>query len=554
MPKHKAFALSKAEERRENKRELEYSNQLPIFWSRFPRLDREIVRTVWENAADADAAATMLRSMHPPAQPPARAATASSSSSPAARAEPSPAPEPSMEAALDGHEPATRGGRSAELQIESAGEWTCAVCTLINERPSSQACAACETPWPRSTSADALSSLPAAAPAPGASDGLSDSILGALPQDALLTLFSVLQIDDCLRLAATCRELRELAVMMPVRHVRLGARHAAWSDARVLGLLRHIRKLERVSVSACVVGFVSFGALCTLPCAKQLVSLSLSSPLLIDTSLEGWAVSLPNLEELRLAGCDLASACAPHLCAFSRLSTLDLSANRKLETRTVAALMLGCRSLKALDVSHLSRLGRAVCSAPLAPQLRELSCKGLALEAATLSSWTRLHTLSMQESALVQLAISLPALRTLSAAGSKSLQRLELVGCASLRSLTLASCASLAELLAEPRGSVPCAQQLEELNLAMCRKLDARTLAALLAPCAHTLARANLNGLTRVREEPLWLGSAAEFRGRMGAQLQFVDLRGSCPPAMPTDEALFDRRAEPHRTRRLPCE
>ena len=47
MPRRSKAAAKAAEERRLDKAELAYADQLPVLWSRFPRIDRDVVRTVW---------------------------------------------------------------------------------------------------------------------------------------------------------------------------------------------------------------------------------------------------------------------------------------------------------------------------------------------------------------------------------------------------------------------------------------------------------------------------------------------------------------------------
>jgi hypothetical protein len=362
-----------------------------------------------------------------------------------------------------------------------------------------------------------------------------------LPQDALVAVLALLHVDDTIRLASTCWELRDLVGRMPVRTIKLSTRHARWGDKRVLGLLCHIRDLAQITIS-CAVPFHSFEALTTLPRAQQLVSLSISSQLLVDAQLEGWAAAFPALRELRLPACDLSTGCAVHLVAFAQLTVLDVSANYKLDTRTAAALMGGGRQLRLLDLSHLGRLDRGISACALAASVRELVFKGFPLEAAVLGRpWARLESLSMQESALVRATFNLPALKSLSLAGSKALAQVELA-CGALASLSLAACTQLERVELAARSSA-----LVVLNLNMCRKIDSSCVTTLIAQCATTLTRANLNGLTRVREEPLWLTSALAIRSRVGNQLQFIDLQGSC--AAPAAEALFDR--TPAETRSL---
>jgi len=148
----------------------------------------------------------------------------------------------------------------------------------------------------------------------------------------------------------------------------------------------------------------------------------------------------------------------------------------------------------------------------------------------SVTRWSQLESLSLQESGLHGIQIGLPALRQLTLAGSKALVNLEL-SCRALRSLSLASCVQLARMSAEGSAAI------EDLNLSMCRKLDSRAVTQLVSQCADSLLRANCNGLTTVREEPEWLRSTRDFREHVGAQLQFVDLRGSC--AAGGEDALF---------------
>lgn len=516
-----------AEQKRRDKVELEYAAKLPLLWSRFPRVDSDTVRTVWEQAADIDEAVAMLRTLH---------ASSSSSSVSASRAT----------------------GRS-DSTGPCAAPWACTRCTLVNE-PSARACAACDSARGAPPLAEAGATEREAAPAGAAAaasaprpalTGLDASFMRALPHDALVGVLSLLSYDDTVRLGSTCRELRELAGVVPVRHVRLGSRQRSWPDRRVLGLLRHISELERVSISAAL-SFHSFGALAALPRAPSLLALALSSPLLVDAHLEGWADAFTALRELRLSGCALTPRCVPSLLLFGRraapatqqpqppggegpgLTLLDLSANHALDTAAVSALLGGLRTLGCLDVSRLPRLESGLLNCQMAPSVRELLLKGFcAPSAPLLSRWVRLEALSLQESALVQLAVALPRLRSLSLAGSRALAHLEL-RCAALCALDLASCARLEMVAAHAET-----RAIASLNLAMCRRLDGHAVAALVAQCAPALARANLNGLTRMRDEPpvAWLRTAAALRERMGRRLRFVDLRGSC--AAGHTEAFF---------------
>lgn len=547
MPASKRGGTKAAEQRRRDKVELEYATQLPVLWSRFPRIDADVVRTVWEQAEGMDEALAVLRRMHASATP----------------------------SALPQAMPGSGGvadAPSGDAPHGSAVTWSCALCTLVNE-PFARVCAACDSargtpPLAATEVSVGAEREPIGVPA-GAEDvsagsrsartGLDSSFLRALPHDALVSVLTLLSYDDTVRLGSTCRELRELAGVVPVRHVRLGARQRDWSDRRVLGLLRHIGELERVSVSSAL-AFHSFGALRSLPRAPCLIALSLSSPLLGDAHLEGWAAAFPALRELRLSGCALTPACLPSLLLFGRrpdadggrrgagsaqegqgrgLTLLDLSANHALDTATMSALLCGLRQLSCLDMSRLPRLDGRLLNCPACPAVRDVSLKGFAASSAPLlSRWMHVEALSLQQCALVQLAVQLPRLRSLSVAGSRALVRLEL-RCGALSALDCASCARL-----ETVAALGETRSVAVLNFATCRRLDGHAVAELIAQCAASLTRVNLNGLTRMRDEtpPPWLRSASALREHVGRRLRFVDLRGSC--AAGGAEAFFSAPAD----------
>ncbi|KAG8460614.1 hypothetical protein KFE25_011389 [Diacronema lutheri] len=520
MPRRSKAAAKAAEERRLDKAELAYADQLPVLWSRFPRIDRDVVRTVWEGAADVDEALGALRQMH------ASARGSEAASAPRAAA--------------------------TGAWTERLPEWSCARCTLLNE-PAARACAACDALPPCARDNCAITDgAPSDEPRVDgartrrARGGLDGSFMRALPHDALVTIFALLSYDDAVRLGGTCHELRQLAAAMRVRHVRLGARQRDWSDRRVLGLLAHIGELERVSISSAL-PFHSFGALAALPRASALLSLRVSSPLLTDGCVDGWAAAFCALTELRLPGCALTPLCVPHLVAFGAgpLRSLDVSSNVLLDALAARALLSGLRSLRSLDLSHLPRVDGRLLAHAASAQLRELSLKGFThAEPAEVCRWGALEALSLQQSALCALRAHLPRLVSLSLAGSVALTQLD-IACPALTALDLASCARLEGVrLSGGGGGGGGGGRLRTLNLAMCRRLRGADVERLVLRSAPTLERINLNGLRQMREEPpaAWLRSAVALREHVGRRLLFADLRGSC--GAPHPDAVY--RAHTH--------
>lgn len=484
------------------KKEVQHANLLPVLWSRFPRLDREIVQSVWEQTDSIDEAATVLRQLQP-------------------------APT----------EPIERG--VSELMLCATSDvptitqptacWGCPACTFDNSADA-RACEMCGTMCSKEGAPSAPAGGPAAAAAaPEATTraytGLDASSLRTIPPDALGIVLGLLAYDDTQRLSGACRELRDIVRTTALRAVRLNRRHAHWSDARVLGLLRSARELEAITIDAAV-HFTSFGALPALRRAPQLHFLSICSPFFSDEQLVGWGHAFTALEELRLARCELSDACVPALSALPALTRLDLSANRRLSTRGVAAILVGCARLRAIDASRLPGVDVGVCAAPVTSVLRSVTLKAFTAQAPVFNRWAHLESLQLQQSALVSAVVQLPSLRQLSLASCKALTQLTLA-CRQLTALDLASCAALAQLRASDCG------RLERLNMAMCRRVDAHAVTSVLAQACGTLAHANLNGLTRVREEPLWLTSAPAIVERVGPQLVFLDLRGSCTVPSP---------------------
>lgn len=535
--------------RGEDKRELAYSKQLPVLWKTFPRLDGDVVRAVWESAADVDEALATLRKLSGQPTVPTTAPT------PAAAATPGDDGLSGQFACLrveDGawscgvctfHNSATArrcamcAGPAAAAPEADVGDWACGRCTFLNVggREACDMCSAARTD-PMATAA--IGSLGAAATRGAASPsaGLDASLLGSLPLDTFAKIVAALDHEDVARLSLTCRELRTVTGFTPVRRVVLNERHQAWTDARVRGLLTSLRALECVVVGRAV-PFCSFVDLARLPRAPFLRTLSLSSALLTDAHVEGWPTAFTSLADLRLVACDVGDAGARSLSRLPVLTRLDLTGNRRLGLPGVRDLLVARGPLATLDLSQLPNLDAGLVALPAAASLRTLALKGLAVQTTTFTRWATLMALRLQGSGLVTAEVGLLKLEELTLSNSKELTTLRL-RCPKLRCLDVSSCVQLDSIVILEDAA------LARINAAMCRRLDGANLARLLLCHRATVDRLNLNGLRRVRDEggAPWLRSPDDLELRLGRRLTFLDLRGTGDTT--ARQLLADRRLE----------